>query len=98
MVKLYPLEEGEEESKFRLMMRLANYTVYKIKFQLECGENSQFADGREKFEKIFTFTKNNINLNSMSADIETISQKDCPLLYVDFSVRNSEKEVKFTLK
>lgn len=87
LVKLYPLRESEERNSYRMLIKLINYTVYKIQFKLECLENCQFADGRKAFEKFFIFTRSNININSLSADIETITDEKSPTLFIDFDVK-----------
>jgi hypothetical protein len=69
-----------------------------MNFKLECLKNCKFADGRESFEKFFVFTKNNINLNSLSADIDTIQDPNSPIIFIDFDVNTEEKKVEFVLK
>lgn len=80
------------------MMKFINYTVYKINFELECVENCKFADGREEFKTFFVFTKNNINLNSLSADVETIQDPNSPIIFVDFEVKPDDQRVQFAMK
>lgn len=97
-MKIYPLNTSDEKNTYRIMMKFINYTVYKINFELECVENCSFADGRKVFKTSFVFTKNNINLNSLSADVETIQDPSSPIVYVDFDVKPDDIKAQFSMK